>query len=509
MDVQVNYFHLLYLFFVHLKFIRLKMSSPSNNPSESVTNSEDTDCTIEINSSSTDRSTCHIAAGINNIQCSTTVQGQNGLWSKPYPPIDRSGYVDDHDRPFFLYHKQDATEISENKNFSLPASYEPWVKGKKGSNKLQLNVRKLAISGFSNVSRLNFVEYGLFKGEKKNGPPLMWSQFKKSSLDNETAAQLITSVEDNVGDIMVDFAFKAPRNAIKGYTGIRRNLECFQRDFNQKRKRLTKDHKEHCWPDSFPDCTPKLKSNMNYWLVNHFARTDYSQFGRPKALFLVGNTGTGKTSFALSLPGKPNHCRGYRSRDNWDDEADYIVLDDVPWNKIAKRGFLDKEDLITGQTELVAKEKYSKNKTIQTKKPAIVLLNPAAAKSFLELLEKKNDNNADFWRERSFVYVMGADEYFFKPKVIEGPLDTVTYTVDGVRLFDAYRRAWREDKEGTAAAVTVISEEEEEEENQESLSTASPAALSKATQTSNCIEEECNNQADMGSVPSEQFEYYS
>ncbi|CAF4391115.1 unnamed protein product [Rotaria magnacalcarata] len=145
--------------------------------------------------------------------------GQNGLWSKPYPPIDRSGYVDDHDRPFFLYHKQNATEISENKNFSLPASYEPWVKGKKGSNKLQLNVRKLAISGFSNVSRLNFVEYGLFKGEKKNGPPLMWSQFKKSSLDNETAAQLITSVEDNVGDIMVDFAFKAPRNAIKGYTG--------------------------------------------------------------------------------------------------------------------------------------------------------------------------------------------------------------------------------------------------------------------------------------------------
>ncbi|CAF2013050.1 unnamed protein product [Rotaria magnacalcarata] len=492
------------------------MSSPSNNPSESVTNSEHTDSTIEINSSSTDRSTCHIAAGINNIQCSTTVQGQNGLWSKPYPPIDRSGYVDDHDRPFFLYHKQNATEISENKNFSLPASYEPWVKGKKGSNKLQLNVRKLAISGFSNVSKdlvklfiiktlnkknkkiryicisneinsnsidpdnivpkihiqivffgqtsiyscfldeylgcrceyrvthdadawnefikkgLNFVEYGLFKGEKKNGPPLMWSQFKKSSLDNETAAQLITSVEDNVGDIMVDFAFKAPRNAIKGYTG-----------------------------------------------------------------------------FALSLPGKPNHCRGYRSRDNWDDEADYIVLDDVPWNKIAKRGFLDKEDLITGQAELVAKEKYSKNKTIQTKKPAIVLLNPAAAKSFLELLEKKNDNNADFWRERSFVYVMGADEYFFKPKVIEGPLDTVTYTVDGVPLFDAYRRAWREDKEGTAAAVTVISEEEEEEENQESLSTASPAALSKATQTSNCIEEECNNQADMESVPSEQFEYYS
>ncbi|CAM2727414.1 unnamed protein product [Rotaria socialis] len=507
------------------------MSVPLNNPSESVATSEHTDSTMEINSGATDHRTHHVAAVNNNIQCSTTVQGQNDLWSKPYPPIDRTGYVDDHDRPFFLYDKLDATEIAKKKKFSLPESYEAWVKGKKGSNKLQLNVRKLAISGFSNVSRykceykvthdadawnefikkgLNFVEYGLFKGEKKNGAPLMWSQFKKTSLDNETATQLITSVGDNVGDIMVDFALKAPLNAIKGYTGIRRNLECFQRDYNQKRKRLTKDHKEHCWPDSFPDCTSKLKNNMNYWLVNHFARTDFSQFGRPKALFLVGNTGTGKTSFALSLPGKSNHYRGYWSREKWDDEADYMVLDDIAWDKIAKRGFPDKEDLITGQTELVAKEKYSKNKTIQTKKPAIVLLNPAGAKSFLELLEKKNDANADFWRERSFVYVMGPDEYFFKPKVMEGPLDTVTYTVDGVQLFDEYRRVWREDKEGATAAVTVISEEEEEEdENQESLPAASPIALSKATQTSNCIEDECNNQADMRSVPSEEFEYYS
>ncbi|CAM4955580.1 unnamed protein product [Rotaria socialis] len=448
------------------------MSVPLNNPSESVATSEHTDSTMEINSGATDHRTHHVAAVNNNIQCSTTVQGQNDLWSKPYPPIDRTG-GSRYKCEYKVTHDADA--------------WNEFIK--KG---------------------LNFVEYGLFKGEKKNGAPLMWSQFKKTSLDNETATQLITSVGDNVGDIMVDFALKAPLNAIKGYTGIRRNLECFQRDYNQKRKRLTKDHKEHCWPDSFPDCTSKLKNNMNYWLVNHFARTDFSQFGRPKALFLVGNTGTGKTSFALSLPGKSNHYRGYWSREKWDDEADYMVLDDIAWDKIAKRGFPDKEDLITGQTELVAKEKYSKNKTIQTKKPAIVLLNPAGAKSFLELLEKKNDANADFWRERSFVYVMGPDEYFFKPKVMEGPLDTVTYTVDGVQLFDEYRRVWREDKEGATAAVTVISEEEEEEdENQESLPAASPIALSKATQTSNCIEDECNNQADMRSVPSEEFEYYS
>ncbi|CAF4839229.1 unnamed protein product [Rotaria socialis] len=116
---------------------------------------------------------------------------------------------------------------------------------------------------------------------------------------------------------------------------------------------------------------------------------------------------------------------------------------------------------------LEAKEKYNKNKTIKTNKPAIILLNSAATKSFLELLKKKDGPEAEFWRGRSFVYI-GADEWLFKPKVIEGPLDTVTYTLDGVPLFEGHRRAWRVTKEGATAEATVTSEEiEEEEENQD------------------------------------------
>lgn len=57
----------------------------------------------------------------------------------------------------------------------------------------------------------------------------------------------------------------------------------------------------------------------------------------------------GKTSFALSLPGVANHCRGYWSADNWNNEADYIIVDDVPWNEYRQRGFPNPEELLTSQ----------------------------------------------------------------------------------------------------------------------------------------------------------------
>lgn len=90
--------------------------------------------------------------------------------------------------------------------------------------------------------------------------------------------------------------------------------------------------------------------------------------GRPKCLFLIGPTLTGKfqyrvlrthflieinhlgkTTFALSLPGIPNHYRGYWTADRWNDQADYIVIDDIPWNEYQQRGFPSPQDLLTGQ----------------------------------------------------------------------------------------------------------------------------------------------------------------
>ena len=103
---------------------------------------------------------------------------------------------------------------------------------------------------------------------------------------------------------------------------------------------------------------------MNYWLVHHFR-----QSGRPKCLILIGPTETGhssmnermkfkmissffmlgKTSFARSLPGFANHCRGVWSTDSWDDTADYMIIDDVPWAEFRSRGFPGPEELLTCQ----------------------------------------------------------------------------------------------------------------------------------------------------------------
>ena len=104
---------------------------------------------------------------------------------------------------------------------------------------------------------------------------------------------------------------------------------------------------------------------MNDWLIHHFR-----QPGRPKCLILIGPTETGyssinermkfkmisfffwilgKTSFARSLPGFANHCRGVWSTDSWDDTADYMIIDDVPWDEFRTRGFPNPEELITCQ----------------------------------------------------------------------------------------------------------------------------------------------------------------
>ena len=106
---------------------------------------------------------------------------------------------------------------------------------------------------------------------------------------------------------------------------------------------------------------------MNYWIENHFRKS-----GRPKCLILIGPTGTakkkiflrnvimliiqtniGKTTSALSLFGVPNHYRGYWSPKDWNSNADYMIIDDIPWDTFEKeRRFPDRRDLLTGQDGL-------------------------------------------------------------------------------------------------------------------------------------------------------------
>lgn len=62
---------------------------------------------------------------------------------------------------------------------------------------------------------------------------------------------------------------------------------------------------------------------------------------------MIGPSGTGKTSFALSLPGRVNYFQGNWYRDKWTDYARYSVYDDIPWDQFEKMGYPLKKALLT------------------------------------------------------------------------------------------------------------------------------------------------------------------
>ncbi len=89
----------------------------------------------------------------------------------------------------------------------------------------------------------------------------------------------------------------------------------------------------------------RLGEAMNQWIRHHFFRAK-----RAKCLILIGPSGTGKTAFALSLPGRVNYFQQRWNLDLWNDYARYSVYDDVPWNDFSKHNFPRKKNLLTQKT---------------------------------------------------------------------------------------------------------------------------------------------------------------
>ncbi|CAF2913034.1 unnamed protein product [Rotaria sp. Silwood2] len=168
--------------------------------------------------------------------------------------------------------------------------------------------------------------------------------------------------------------------------------------------------KEYVWPLSFPDCTDQLHQAMNRWIRHHFSRTK-----RAKCLILIGPTGTSKTSFALSLPGRANYFQERWNLDEWSDDALYSVCDDIPWDEFSTLNYPNKKGPLTQNGKMNATGKYRQTKKINVRQPAIVLLNPEDAGSLLaEPITFEEQQTAKYWKERAFIYIMNDNEYFFK-----------------------------------------------------------------------------------------------
>lgn len=109
-----------------------------------------------------------------------------------------------------------------------------------------------------------------------------------------------------------------------------------------------------------------VPSDVQGWVQDHYL----SQQRRKKSLFLIGPSKLGKTEWARSL-GRHMYFNGATNfKDDWDDDAEYLVFDDIDWNFIPqKKGFFG------CQQEFVINGKYMRSRSIKWGKPVIYCAN--------------------------------------------------------------------------------------------------------------------------------------
>ncbi|CAF1468639.1 unnamed protein product [Adineta steineri] len=158
------------------------------------------------------------------------------------------------------------------------------------------------------------------------------------------------------------------------------------------------------WPESFPHCTSTLCQVVDQWLREEFHRTS-----RAKCLILIGSSGTGKTTFSKSLPGQYTYFKGRWSLNTWNDSANYLIFDDIDWDRFEELGFPLKKDLLTQNGITITTDKYEKTREINVTQPAIILLNPGRPEGALgrQPITYEDQCEATYWQQRATIYRMG------------------------------------------------------------------------------------------------------
>jgi hypothetical protein len=108
----------------------------------------------------------------------------------------------------------------------------------------------------------------------------------------------------------------------------------------------------------------KLPKAVQDWVDNELPKTE-----RAKCLCLIGPSRFGKTAWARSL-GSHVFMRGQTNLDCWNNEAKYIVMDDIGWKYLPTA-----KQWLTAMGECTVTDKYRSKKNIVNYKPAIYLTN--------------------------------------------------------------------------------------------------------------------------------------
>ncbi|CAF1586874.1 unnamed protein product [Rotaria magnacalcarata] len=323
----------------------------------------------------------------------TTMTSEISTLSRPYPPINCHGAVDEHDKPYREFGEMKPKAIALLKKFRLPVKHVPYcepdptIRVSRKNNRLYS--RKLAISSFSDRTK-----------EETYKQVLQYLEVKKIPVRYLCVAREIVT-KDTMPRIHIQIVFHG-KPAIHAQF-MDRFLNC--------------------------QCEYHVTIYANAW--NEYMKQ-------------------GKTSFALSLPSMPNYYRGVWSIIYWNNDATYMIFDDIPWRSIDQKGYPAKKDLLIGQLEVCVSDKYCKNKKIIVDKPAIILLNHADDQPLLNPRTQEEREDLEFWQKRAIIRVLEPNEHFYKPKPKTPSPENKIYTVDGIPLFDEFRRAWREKQQQKA-----------------------------------------------------------
>ncbi|CAF1458138.1 unnamed protein product, partial [Rotaria sordida] len=340
---------------------------------------------------------------------------------RPYPPVERTGIIHDHDRPFAEYGHLDATSISQNANFDWNGMKNDH---RRETTKKRMQRKSWAITSWSDVPRVHcnyqvthndiawneyckkggdFIEFGEFKSPSSRGSKY-WPDLPSNLLNTSSGSS--SSLNDIHNEMPRQKSVRniAEERRQRKIITAERALLLAQTDvtkaMNLVREAMPLEFMTHSsWYEN---------AAMNRWIRHHFSRKS-----RAKCLVLIGPTGTGKTSFALSLPGTVNYFKGRWNLDNWNPMARYSIYDDIGWDNFEKMNYPSKKDLLTqnGLTGVTDKitvfsmyDFYSKDEGSLTAEPQT----------------KDAEEEAEYWKKRAYIYRMKPGEYFYKRRQRHG-----------------------------------------------------------------------------------------
>jgi hypothetical protein len=150
---------------------------------------------------------------------------------------------------------------------------------------------------------------------------------------------------------------------------------------------------------------PKVFTNPFYitiematWLEEQFILSH-----RSKMLMLIGPSRIGKTAWARSLHPHHMYFRGTFNIDKWDDDARYIIFDDIPWKDTKSY----QKQLFTAMGEVEITDRYRPKRTIETYKPCIYLTNEYP---IFETQESK-----EYWKINATIVILTHENILYQP----------------------------------------------------------------------------------------------